>query len=110
MPQSKPPKRLRTKQKPSPTPKQNGNNAASPANARQDAERIAPYDSANPRDGIPDLLEAPPTTEIIVHALFTAQHVIGELRYHFEMNNLTRGDMEMLAQLGKEIAAELDKE
>lgn len=47
---------------------------------------------------------------LVVHAAFTAQHLIGELRYHWEMGNLTRGDREMIAQLGKEIAEELEKE
>lgn len=68
------------------------------------------YDSDNPLDGIPELAVAPPTTLIVVHGTFTAQHVIGELRYQFEMGNLTRGDRMMLAQLGKEIAEELNKE
>lgn len=100
------PKR-KPKQKP---PSQNGTNAASPADARRDAEWIAPYDSDDPKRGLPELLAAPPTTEIVIHALFTAQHVINELRYHFEMHNLTRGDMELLAQLGKEIGEELEQE
>lgn len=68
------------------------------------------YDSDNPLDGIPELAVAPPTTLIVVHGTFTAAHIIGELRYHWEMGNLTRGDREMIAQLGKEIAAELAKE
>lgn len=51
-----------------------------------------------------------PTALIKIHAVFSAQHVIQELRYQFEMGNLPRGDCEMIAQLGKEIAAELAKE
>jgi hypothetical protein len=68
------------------------------------------YDSDNPLDGIPELAVAAPTTFMVVHGTFTAAHVIGELRYHWEMGNLTRSDSEMIAQLGKEIAAELAKE
>lgn len=58
---------------------------------------------------MPELLEAAPTTEIEIHANFTIQHLLSELRYHFEMHNLTRGDMNMLAQLGKEVIEELEK-
>lgn len=71
-----------------------------------DPERV--FD--NPLDGIPELAVAPPTTLIVVHGTFTAAHIIGELRYHWDMGNLTHGDREMIAQLGKEIAAELAKE
>lgn len=65
------------------------------------------YDSDDPLAGIPELARSQPTRLMIVHAAFTAHHVIGELRFQFEMGNLTRSDLEELAQLGKEIAAEL---
>lgn len=72
------------------------------------------YDSDNPLDGlrdeIPELAAELPTTLLVVHATFTAQHLIGELRHHWDMGNLTRGDRELLAQLGKEIAEELERE
>ena len=61
-------------------------------------------------DGIPELANEMPTALIKIHAVFSAQHVIQELRYQFEMGNLTRGDREMIAQLGKESAEELERE
>lgn len=60
--------------------------------------------------GLPALLEAPPTDMLTVHAMFTAQHVINELRYRFEMGALTPGDLQLLAQLGKDVINELEKE
>ncbi len=68
------------------------------------------YSDDNALAGIPDLMLEPPTALIKIHAVFTAQHSIQELRFQWEMGNLTRGDCEMLAQLGKEIAAEIERE
>lgn len=59
---------------------------------------------------LPDLALELPTTLLTVHAMFTAQHVISELRYQWEMGLLTRGDRAMLAQLGKDIIEELERE
>ena len=87
-------------------PKRDGEKIAAPGTN----EFIEPYESDNPLLGIPALLEPAPTTEIVVHALFTAQHVINELRYHFEMRNLQPADLHMLAVLGKEIIDYLEKE
>lgn len=86
------------------------NGAAEKYLAPAEKEFIAPYDSDNPLEGYPALLEAPPTDLITLHAAFTAQHVINELRYRFEMGALTAGDKQMLAQLGKEVMDELDAE
>ena len=61
-------------------------------------------------DGIPELAQDPPTALIKIHAVFTVRHVVAELRFQFEMGNLTRGDREMIAQLGKEIIEELEQE
>lgn len=76
----------------------------------EDASAGLDYDSDNPLAGLPELAVALPTTLIVVHGTFTAQHIVSELRYHWEMGNLTRGDCETLAQLGKEIAEELEQE
>lgn len=61
-------------------------------------------------EGLPDLAQELPTTLLTVHAMFTAQHLIRELTYQWQMGLLTRGDRMMLAQLGKDIAAELEKD
>lgn len=68
------------------------------------------YFDDNALEGIPELAVEQPTALIKIHAVFTAQHVVAELRFQWEMGNLTRGDRAMLAQLGKEIAEELEKE
>lgn len=59
---------------------------------------------------LPDLAQELPTMLLTVHATFTAQHVINELRYQWETGNLSRGDRAQIAQLGKEIAEEITKE
>lgn len=93
-----------------PNPSPNGNSRS----GETAGESGADWNSENPLDGIrdeiPELAAELPTTLLVVHATFTAAHIIGELRYHWELGNLTRGDRELIAQLGKEIAEELEKE
>jgi hypothetical protein len=90
-----------------------------PIRARPDAVRptsyVRPDETFHDSDALagfalPELAVEHPTTLLTVHAAFTAQHIISELRYQFEFGLLARGDREMLAQLGKEIAAELEGE
>lgn len=89
----------------------NGTNNARAIARLMDADEGAPdYDSDNPLDGIPELAVVAATTLIVVHGTFTAAHVINELRYHFEMGNLTCNDRAMLAQLGREVAREMECE
>lgn len=68
------------------------------------------YFDTNALDGLPELAQEAPTALVKIHAVFTVQHIVNELRYQFEMGNLTRGDREMIAQLGKEIIEELETE
>lgn len=64
----------------------------------------------NPLAGVPELMQETPTALVKIYAVFSVQHVVTELRFQFAMGNLTRGDRAMIAQLGKEIAEELEKE
>ena len=79
-------------------------------NERNDSEWVEPYTHDDPLAGLPDLAREGPTSLIIVHGAFTALHVISELRSRFELGTLTRDDKHMLAQLGREIAEELEGE
>lgn len=111
MPNQKPRRKPNARRNPS-TPRPNGKSNARAIESDDGAGQG--WNSENPLDGLRDeiseLAAELPTMLLVVHAAFTAQHLIGELRYHWEMGNLTRGDREMIAQLGKEIAEELEKE
>jgi len=102
-----------------PAKRQNKTDARRRCRKHSRREFVRPEETIEPEFGdsdalagftLPDLAFEPTTTLLTVHAAFTAQHIIGELRYHWELGNLTRGDRAMLAQLGKEIAQEFEKE